>query len=61
MIACTAIEHEATLVTHDAALKDGAIGGFVVEDCSIRLRDVRSISQTTSGTGVTGGYGVRAE
>ncbi len=32
MIACTAIEHEATLVTHDAALKDGAIGGLVVED-----------------------------
>lgn len=32
MIACTAIEHEATLVTHDAALKDGAIGGLVVAD-----------------------------
>ena len=32
MIACTAIEHEATLVTHDGALKDGAIGGLVVED-----------------------------
>jgi len=31
MIACTAIEHEAALVTHDAALKDGAIGGLVVE------------------------------
>ena len=32
MIACTAIEHEAALVNHDAALKDGAIGGLVVED-----------------------------
>jgi len=32
MIACTAIEQDATLVTHDAALKDGAIGGLVVED-----------------------------
>jgi tRNA(fMet)-specific endonuclease VapC len=32
VIACTAIEHEATLVTHDAALKDGAIGGLVLED-----------------------------
>ena len=32
MIACTAIEHEAALVTHDAALKEGAIGGLVVED-----------------------------
>ncbi len=33
MIACTAIEQSATLVTHDTALKDGAIGGLVVEDC----------------------------
>ena len=32
MIACTAIEHEAALVTHDTALKDGAIGGLVVEN-----------------------------
>ncbi len=32
MIACTAIEHKATLVTHDGALKDGAIGRLVVED-----------------------------
>src|SRR4051812_9113645 len=32
MIACTAIEHEATLVTHDGALKDGAIVELVVED-----------------------------
>ena len=32
MIACTALEHDATLVTHDAALKDGAIEGLVVED-----------------------------
>jgi tRNA(fMet)-specific endonuclease VapC len=32
MIACTALEHEATLVTHDAALNDGAIDGLLVED-----------------------------
>jgi tRNA(fMet)-specific endonuclease VapC len=32
LIACTALEHAATLVSHDAALKDGAIGGLVVED-----------------------------
>jgi tRNA(fMet)-specific endonuclease VapC len=32
MIACTAIEHQATLVTHDAALKDGAIAELVIED-----------------------------
>jgi predicted nucleic acid-binding protein len=32
MIACTAIEHDATLVAHDAALKDGAISGLVVEN-----------------------------
>jgi len=32
MIACTAIEHEATLVTRDIALKDSAIGGLVVQD-----------------------------
>lgn len=32
MIACTALEHEATLVTHDAALKDGAVEGLTVED-----------------------------
>ncbi|HYO95841.1 MAG TPA: PIN domain-containing protein [Polyangiaceae bacterium] len=32
MIACTALEHGATLVTHDAALKDGAIEGLLVED-----------------------------
>ena len=32
MIACTALEQNATLVTHDAALKDGAIAGLVVED-----------------------------
>ena len=32
MIACTALEHEAILVTNDAALKDGAIGSLVVED-----------------------------
>lgn len=30
MIACTALEHGATLVTHDAALKDGAIEGLAV-------------------------------
>jgi tRNA(fMet)-specific endonuclease VapC len=32
MIACTALEHRATLVTNDAALKDGAIDGLLVED-----------------------------
>lgn len=32
MIACTALEQEATLVTNDAALKDGTIEGLVVED-----------------------------
>jgi len=32
MIACTALEHEAILVTNDAALKDGAIASLVVED-----------------------------
>ena len=32
VIACTALEHSATLITNDAALKDGAIEGLVVED-----------------------------
>lgn len=32
LIACTALEHSATLVTNDAALKDGAIDGLRVED-----------------------------
>lgn len=32
VIACTALEQEATLVTHDAALKDGTIEGLLVED-----------------------------
>ena len=32
MIACTAIEQGAVLVTHDAALKDGTIANLVVED-----------------------------
>ena len=32
VIACTALEHGAVLVTNDAALKDGAIDGLVVED-----------------------------
>ncbi len=32
MIACTALEHGGILVTHDAALKDAAIAGLVVED-----------------------------
>ncbi len=32
VIACTAVEHGAVLVTNDAALKDGAIEGLVVED-----------------------------
>jgi predicted nucleic acid-binding protein len=32
MIACTALEQGATLVTHDAALLDRAIEGLAVED-----------------------------
>jgi tRNA(fMet)-specific endonuclease VapC len=32
LIACTALVHNATLVTHDDSLKDGAIDGLVVED-----------------------------
>lgn len=32
IIACTALEQQATLVTNDAALKDGAIKGLTVED-----------------------------
>jgi predicted nucleic acid-binding protein len=32
VIACTTLEQQATLVTHDAALKDGTIEGLVVED-----------------------------
>jgi tRNA(fMet)-specific endonuclease VapC len=32
MIACTALEQGAVLVTHDAALKDGTIDGLAVED-----------------------------
>ena len=32
VIACTALEHGATLVTNDGALKDGAIVGLAVED-----------------------------
>lgn len=32
LIACTALEQNATLVTHDAALKDGVIASLVVED-----------------------------
>lgn len=32
VIACTALEHGATLITNDAALKDGAIEGLVAED-----------------------------
>jgi predicted nucleic acid-binding protein len=32
VIACTALEHGATLITNDAALKDGAIENLVVED-----------------------------
>jgi tRNA(fMet)-specific endonuclease VapC len=32
IIACTALEHGATLVTNDSALKDGAIEGLAVED-----------------------------
>jgi predicted nucleic acid-binding protein len=32
VIACTALEHGATLITNDPALKDGAIENLVVED-----------------------------
>jgi predicted nucleic acid-binding protein len=32
LIVCTALELGATLVTNDAALKDGSIGSLVVED-----------------------------
>lgn len=32
VIACTAIEHGAVLVTNDGALKDGTIEGLLVED-----------------------------
>lgn len=32
LIACTALEHGATLVTNDGALKDGSIEGLTVED-----------------------------
>lgn len=32
LIACTALVHDACLVTHDDALKDGAIAGLVLED-----------------------------
>jgi hypothetical protein len=31
-MACTAIEQQASLVTHDDVLKDGAIKDLVVED-----------------------------
>ncbi|HET7538567.1 MAG TPA: PIN domain-containing protein [Polyangiaceae bacterium] len=32
VVACTALEHGATLVTNDGGLKDGAIDGLLVED-----------------------------
>ena len=32
LIACSALEHGATLVTNDGALKDGTIAGLAVED-----------------------------
>jgi tRNA(fMet)-specific endonuclease VapC len=32
VIACVSLEHGAVLVTHDAALKDGAVQGLAVED-----------------------------
>jgi len=34
LIACTALEHGVTLVTNDAALKDGSIDRLRVEDWS---------------------------
>lgn len=59
MIACTAIEHEATLVTHDAALKDGAIGGLVLDAArfkSERFRDhlIEELSAPAWGRPATG-------
>ena len=36
VIACTALEHGATLVTNDGALKDGVIGELRVEDWLVR-------------------------
>jgi tRNA(fMet)-specific endonuclease VapC len=32
LVACSALEHGAVLVTHDAALKDGSIAALAVED-----------------------------
>ena len=32
VVACTALEHGATLITNDGGLKDGAIEGLTVED-----------------------------
>jgi tRNA(fMet)-specific endonuclease VapC len=32
VIACTALEHGAALITNDGSLKDGAIEGLIVED-----------------------------
>jgi tRNA(fMet)-specific endonuclease VapC len=36
VVACTALEHGATLVTHDGALKDGSVAGLVVDDLARR-------------------------
>jgi predicted nucleic acid-binding protein len=38
VITCTALGHGATLITHDAALKDGAIANLVVQDGLARIR-----------------------
>jgi tRNA(fMet)-specific endonuclease VapC len=32
VVACTALEHGATLVTHDGALEDGSVQGLLVGD-----------------------------
>jgi tRNA(fMet)-specific endonuclease VapC len=32
VVACTALEHAAILVSHDGALKDGSVPGLVVDD-----------------------------
>lgn len=32
VVACTALEHDATLITNDGGLKDGAIDGLRVDD-----------------------------
>ncbi|HKO46322.1 MAG TPA: hypothetical protein VJV79_01280 [Polyangiaceae bacterium] len=50
VIALTAIEQGATLITNDAARKDGAIEGMVVEDWLTEIRrELRSRSRPLAG------------